>query len=374
MLQETEWVDSFPFKTSSSLAPLRSGIPARTRVPFESIQFVTAIGNFFAGIRGSLLKPGAHEMVEERKRPMKTRLSFLRAACVLLAGLFFTQHGKAFETVVLDAGHGGNDEGTRWYHVSEEDLTLQVSKRVAALLREKGIHVVETRVDDRYVSLGDRAAVANRHRNSLLVSIHFNSSRTTSISGFQTYHFFASPSGKVIADSIQLSLGEKLTTPNRGVMKNDFAVLTRTSDCAVLVECGFISNKKEAMYFNSLEGQKVLAEALTAGILRVKPVTNTDPPECVEAKAAVIAKRAAAAERRMLLSGRLNKNHDEDAEPEHGSVALELAMTGTVGSSFSSFRGMLGYQMPSTLMLTPTFNGMLRDILAAYAYENRGGK
>src|SRR3954471_15681412 len=83
---------------------------------------------------------------------------------------------KAFETVVVDPGHGGKDEGTKWYHVSEKDLSLAVANRLTALLRANGIHVVQTRTDDRYVALDDRAAIANRSRNSLLVSIHFNAS------------------------------------------------------------------------------------------------------------------------------------------------------------------------------------------------------
>ncbi|HSI63623.1 MAG TPA: N-acetylmuramoyl-L-alanine amidase, partial [Candidatus Saccharimonadia bacterium] len=191
---------------------------------------------------------------------MKASLSYLNLAfCGLLA--FGGMQVQAFETVVIDAGHGGNDEGTKWYHVAEKDVTLAVSKHLAGILRAKGITVEETRTDDRYVALADRAAMANRTRNSLLVSIHFNSSRESSTRGFQTYHFFGSPSSKLVAQSIQASLVEDLGTPSRGVMKNDFAVLTRTNDLAVLVECGFISNKSEAMYFASKEGQHDLAEA-----------------------------------------------------------------------------------------------------------------
>lgn len=233
---------------------------------------------------------------------MKKRPSLLTLLISGLLGLCGTPVA-GFETVVIDAGHGGRDEGTRWYHISEEDVTLAVAKKLGALLEAKGITVMQTRLEDRYVSLDERAGVANRSNNSLLVSIHFNASRISTVSGFQTYHFFASPSSRIVAESIQQAMEEKTSGRSRGVMKNDFAVLTRTNDCAVLVECGFISNKAEAKYFASEEGQKVLAEALAAGILRVKPVINNDPAACVEAKVAIQEKKAAAAARKLALGG-----------------------------------------------------------------------
>jgi N-acetylmuramoyl-L-alanine amidase len=231
------------------------------------------------------------------------------AACVLL--VLCALRASAFETVVIDPGHGGNDEGTKWYHVAEKDLSLAVAQRLSALLRAKGIDVVQTRTDDRYVSLDERAAIANRSRNSLLVSIHFNASNSAAASGFQTYHFLASPSGRTIASSIQRSLGERIIARNRGVFKKDYAVLARTNDCAVLIECGFISNKTEATYYATPDGQTALAQAIADGILRVKPVINNDPPECEEAKCAIYAMKAAAAQRKLAMDSRTDEEPDE---------------------------------------------------------------
>jgi N-acetylmuramoyl-L-alanine amidase len=218
---------------------------------------------------------------------------------------------SAFETVVVDPGHGGNDEGTKWYKVAEKDLSLAVAQRLSGLLRAKGLHVVQTRKDDRYVSLDDRAAIANQTRNSLLVSIHFNASDCPTAAGFQTYHFFASPSGQVIARSIQGALGERIISRNRGVYKKDFAVLARTNDLAVLIECGFISNKTEALYYATPDGQDALASAIAAGIMRAKPVINNDPPECEEAKCTLFAMKAAAAQRKLALGGRAEREDDD---------------------------------------------------------------
>jgi N-acetylmuramoyl-L-alanine amidase len=238
---------------------------------------------------------------------MKTRTTLL--TCLLLA--LCTLRVSAFETVVVDPGHGGNDEGTKWYHVAEKDLSLAVAQRLSALLRAKGIDVVQTRTDDRYVSLDERAAIANRSRNSLLVSIHFNASNNATATGFQTYHFFASPSGQIIAKSIQRALGERIISRSRGVTKKDYAVLTRTNDCAVLVECGFISNKTEATYYSTPDGQLALAQAIAEGIMRVKPVVNNDPPECDDAKCTIYAMKAAAAQRKLAMGGRSDDEPDD---------------------------------------------------------------
>ena len=102
---------------------------------------------------------------------------------------------NAFDTVVIDPGHGGMDEGTAWYHVKEKDTALAVALRLEKLLQERGINCVLTRSTDTYISLDDRVKVANQRPDSLLVSIHFNGSPVASNAGFSTYYFSQSPSG-----------------------------------------------------------------------------------------------------------------------------------------------------------------------------------
>ena len=197
---------------------------------------------------------------------------------------------NAFDTVVIDAGHGGNDEGTAWYHVQEKDTALAVALRLAKLLQENHIPCVLTRTTDTYISLDERVNIANRHPRSLLLSIHFNGSSDSSASGFSSYYFSKSPSGKFVAQVTQEALDELHTTPNRGINAQNYAVLVRTVGCAVLVECGFLSNKAEAAQFASAEGQQRIAEALSLGIMRAKPVIINDPPETEIAKCEVYAK------------------------------------------------------------------------------------
>jgi N-acetylmuramoyl-L-alanine amidase len=225
----------------------------------------------------------------------------------LTSWLLSASMAGAFDTVVIDPGHGGNDEGTAWYHIREKDTTLAVAKRLEKILRKDGIKTVLTRSKDTYVSLDERAAIANRHRNSLLLSIHFNGSSMASSDGFATYYFSKSVSGKFVARTIQDALDESLSTRNRGIISETYALLVRTVGSAVLVECGFLSNKAEAARFASADGQQWLAEALALGIIRANPVVINDPPEAALAKREACEKNLLEKLRKRKVLGAPNK-------------------------------------------------------------------
>jgi N-acetylmuramoyl-L-alanine amidase len=187
------------------------------------------------------------------------------ARLFIMAGMFAAT-ASAFNVVVLDPGHGGVDGGTHWNGLLEKTLTLDVAKRVETLLRDDGVTTVMTRRSDKSVSLDDRARMANRFPNSLLVSIHFNASPETDFHGHET--FYRSESGKRVAESIRKSLAKSIPGKDRGVTNNNFAVLTRTKGVAVLIECAFISNKAEAKRCGDPDFRQKLAAAIARGILR----------------------------------------------------------------------------------------------------------
>src|SRR6266581_3726437 len=84
---------------------------------------------------------------------------------------------KTFTTVVVDAGHGGKDNGAfRRFGGAEKNATLDVATRLAAKLRESQFHVVMTRSSDVFIPLDERAAISNRQTNAIFVSVHFNDS------------------------------------------------------------------------------------------------------------------------------------------------------------------------------------------------------
>jgi N-acetylmuramoyl-L-alanine amidase len=200
--------------------------------------------------------------------------------------------------VVLDPGHGGQDSGAICAGVMEKDLTLDVANRVERQLRSAGIATVMTRSGDKYVSLSERAAITNRMRNCILVSIHFNEGNKPVSSGIETYYaehqvaggtFLASwlpflrrvstdaPNleSQSLAGFIQDALVARTHALNRGTKTEQFFVLANVQHPAVLVEGGFISNKDDANKLGNVDYREQIAAAINDGILHYRDVLNT---------------------------------------------------------------------------------------------------
>ena len=191
--------------------------------------------------------------------------TFIRAhLSTFLVSVLALATSEAKTVVVLDPGHGGKDNGARWYGVSEKTLNLDVAKRVEILLKKRGIPVVMTRRTDTYVSLGYRAQIANRHAGAVFVSIHFNAHSNRSIKGIET--FYISSKGRKLAQSMQKRLAGRINTNDRGSKKHHYAVLTKTRGVAALVECGFISNHWENKRCSTSWFRDILAQEIASGI------------------------------------------------------------------------------------------------------------
>lgn len=178
---------------------------------------------------------------------------------------------------VLDAGHGGKDQGTSLNKVLEKDLTLQLTNRVAALIRKNkpGIKVVLTRTDDTFVSLEDRCKIASKARADLFLSIHINfAGQNLLLSGTET--FYASKKGaqnmvqashiernadnsQLLAWLLQNSYFNSGRPADRGARASNLYVLMHAEMPAVLTEVGFLSNRNDAAYMCSERGQKQIA-------------------------------------------------------------------------------------------------------------------
>ena len=125
-----------------------------------------------------------------------------------------------------------------------------------------------TRRSDTYVSLDARAALANRYRNAIFVSIHFNGSANRSAQGVESFYY--SGKGKTLTSSIQRYLRSRSGTKDRGVKRKPYAVLTKTRCTATLVECGFLSNRWENKRCASSSYRATVARAIADGISRYK--------------------------------------------------------------------------------------------------------
>lgn len=184
---------------------------------------------------------------------------------LLLPLLASAASASAFNTVVIDAGHGGHDRGgISGQRVSEKDLTLDVARRLRDILNQNGIKTVMTRSDDTFIPLAQRSAIANAHPGALFVSIHFNSAIRGGADGIETYYYNSTAAG--VASRVQSQLMRVEAGENRGVKRRAYYVLRNTRIPGVLAECGFLTNRYEAARCLQPSHRQELASALAKAI------------------------------------------------------------------------------------------------------------
>src|ERR1700746_3487466 len=204
------------------------------------------------------------------------RVFILVLPCLLAAwatgpigGIATKNTSKTFSTVVVDAGHGGKDNGAyRKFGGAEKIATLDVAKRLSRKLRESDLKVVMTRSTDVFIPLEQRVAIENEQKNSIFVSIHFNDSRRRGIHGFETYYHSANSID--LANRIQSKLMTIPHSANRGVHTANFRVLRLAKYPAVLVECGFLSNRLEGGEARDSEYREALADRIAEAIVELR--------------------------------------------------------------------------------------------------------
>jgi N-acetylmuramoyl-L-alanine amidase len=204
--------------------------------------------------------------------PWASPILAVLACCFLSACGTFSSHRTGtgfFDTVVIDAGHGGHDPGARAVKGNHEKvLALDISLRVSRILRASGLRVVETRTGDYFVPLDKRVSISNRTKDSVFVSIHLNWARRSRASGVETF-FYSSRSSRLAAN-IQREIVRPYGAKNRGIKPGRYYVLRKNKRPAVLVELGFVSNSNENNSLQKSAIRQKLAEAVARGILAEK--------------------------------------------------------------------------------------------------------
>jgi N-acetylmuramoyl-L-alanine amidase len=232
----------------------------------------------------------------------------------------FARQQPARRTIVVDAGHGGRDQGMHGPigggpPIYEKNITLAVAKKLAAELESRGMNVVMTRKTDTLIMLGDQGKIANDAKGDLFISIHVNAANLGwkdpgGARGFETYflaeaktederrvakmenasaRFDTRTSGDSdnplsfllndmmqnehlressdLAMTIQGELKKVHPGPSRGVKQAGFMVLVTAFMPSVLVEIGFGTNPSEAAWISSSDGQRQLATAIADGAM-----------------------------------------------------------------------------------------------------------
>lgn len=179
-------------------------------------------------------------------------------------------------TVVLDAGHGGEDGGTSGYGLVEKDLNLDIVLTVGQYLSKCGIPVVYTRTEDillydkngdyhghkKSMDLATRLSVARQTQNPVFISIHMNAYPSSSCRGLQVYYSKNNESSLLLSQSIQNSVVANLQPYNHRKVKmatSSIFLLDRIEDPAILVECGFLSNEEDCALLSDPEYKQRLS-------------------------------------------------------------------------------------------------------------------
>ncbi len=232
----------------------------------------------------------------------------------LLPMLVFGQRGEKITTVVIDAGHGGKDPGAIGAISKEKDIALTVALLTGDYIKKNcpDVKVIYTRERDKFVTLNERAAIANRNNADVFISIHCNSAgkKGASATGAETFvlgeHKNAanlevaknensailyeedaeaqygnfdlnSPEAYIalslfqsvylnqslqLAANMQEQFSKRVGRKDRGVQQAGFLVLWKTAMPSILIELGFISNAKEERFLASEQGQNYMASAI----------------------------------------------------------------------------------------------------------------
>lgn len=192
-------------------------------------------------------------------------LAMVLSSCETTGGKYGPGAG-VFDTVIVDAGHGGADQGAKSCHgAPEKVLTLDTARRLTAVLREHGLQVIETRQGDYSVPLCNRTAISNKSGRAVFVSIHYNWVKRSAPHGVEIYYSDIR-SVRLAANILKETLGAYPTT-NRGIKSRRLYVLRNNQKPAVLCELGFISSPGENRSIQSPKVRQHLAELVATGIL-----------------------------------------------------------------------------------------------------------
>lgn len=209
----------------------------------------------------------SYPVQESAGRPLFSRLDLCKLIDPVLRPSYISD-GEIFDTVVLDAGHGGHDVGARGVYGYEKDYALKMVLSVKKELEKRGFKVILTRSTDVFITLSGRVAIANQTPRSIFVSIHFNSGGNSTASGIET--FALTPQGSsatfsrgggynasgvtgnshdsaniALATAVHAMVVSRFKFVDRGIKRAQWSVLTGCKKPGILFEGGFVTNGPE---------------------------------------------------------------------------------------------------------------------------------
>ncbi len=210
-------------------------------------------------------------MLNQSKSSISKRVLRIITAVLLFAGIFMFSAFKEIKEpliVVIDAGHGGRDQGNS----NEKEVVLQISNLLKSLEDDK-IKIIQTRSEDEFLSLKERAQFVNKQHPDVFISLHCNTSINPESNGVE---IFSSNKGAYNKQSLGygwLLLDQQLKNKvvSNGKMKNAEFYLLKTIECPRLVmELGFLSNPNDNSRLNNKAHQEDIAKALYEGLIEIR--------------------------------------------------------------------------------------------------------
>lgn len=187
-----------------------------------------------------------------------------------------TDTNGAGRTVVIDAGHGGNDPGAIYGSVYEKVITLDIATRLASVLSSTYDYNVKlTRSNDTYLSISERVSLSKSYKADTFVSLHANSSVYSSANGHEvlvptTESYTTNPyvsASRTLGSTINKEIAARIPTiQNRGVKYQNVYVVGKNSTPSTIIEYGFISNSNDRAHLTSTTYRQRMAEATASGI------------------------------------------------------------------------------------------------------------
>lgn len=203
-------------------------------------------------------------------------------------------YGVAGRIIVIDAGHGGLDQGATRGQYAEHDIALQIAKKLEYYLSQGGAAVIMLRDNEsdlagdeftgtirqhKKADMKQRVTTANQAAADLFISIHLNAVPGSSWSGAQVFFKPRDEDSKMAARMIQEELTSILGNTNRKAAAGNYFVLKNVEMPAVLIETGFLSNPREAKLLADPEYQRKIAYAIFAGVARAAASRSEAPAE-----------------------------------------------------------------------------------------------
>ena len=195
--------------------------------------------------------------------------------------------------VFISAGHGGSDPGAISYDgkYNEKDFNLAIAKYVKEELDRHGVETMLSRDSDVRITVDNYVKMCNEYRPTYALDIHNNASSTSTSNGSEVFHSINGGTGQILAQNIQdelVALGQNdrgIKTRKNSKGKDYYGFIRSTICPAVIVECGFMTNKLDVSKMNTPEKKKAFAIAIAKGVLKtanipyIEPVIKKEPVE-----------------------------------------------------------------------------------------------